>query len=111
MSTIRLTVGLAAAWLAVPGLAQTKPDSSPSALLAKAIESNRDLLAVSQRIDEARGLLRQAGVRPAPTLEASGTTGRPLGTVGEEQFGAGISQTLETAGKRPLRIRDRKSVV
>ena len=105
MSTIRLTVGLAAAWLAVPGWAQTKPDSPPSALLAKAIENNRDLLAVRQRIDEARGLLRQAGVRPAPTLEASGTTGRPLGTVGEEQFGAGISQTLETAGKRPLRIR------
>ncbi|MBK7928043.1 MAG: hypothetical protein IPJ98_11320 [Bryobacterales bacterium] len=85
MSTIRtLTVGLAAAWLAVPGSAQTKPDSSPSALLAKAIESNRDPLAVSQRIDEARGLLRQAGVRACALLEVSGTTGRALGgLVGE----------------------------
>jgi cobalt-zinc-cadmium efflux system outer membrane protein len=102
--TIRLTVGLAAAWLAVPAWAQPSPGSAPSALLATAIENNRDLRAVRQRIDEARGLLRQAGIRPAPTLEVSGTTGRPLGTVGEEQFGAGISQTMETAGKRSKRM-------
>ncbi len=99
----RLTVGLAAACMAIPVWPQTDQVSS-SVLLARAIENNRELLAAKQRVEEARGLLRQAGVRPAPTLEATGTTGRPLGTLGEEQFGAGVSQTFETAGKRSKRM-------
>jgi len=56
---------------------------SSSELLTMAIQENRELLAVKQRAEEARGMLRQAGVRPALTLEASGVTGRPLGTKGE----------------------------
>lgn len=73
-------------------------------LLAKAERNNQDVAAVRQRVGEAKGLLRQAGVRPAPTLDASGATGRVLGTVGEEQFSAGLSKTLETGGKRSRRI-------
>jgi len=49
-------------------------------LVDLAIERNRDLLATRERIKEAEALLRQAGVRPAPTLEVEGATGRPLGT-------------------------------
>lgn len=49
-------------------------------------------------------MLRQAGVRPAPTLDFSGTTGRPLGTVGEEQYSASYNYTIETGGKRALRV-------
>ncbi len=101
----RLTLGLAAACMAIPVWAQTDQASPSSVLLEKAIENNRELLAVRQRVEEARGLLRQAGVRPAPTLETSAATGRPLATVGEEQFGFGIAQTFETAGKRSKRIR------
>lgn len=73
-------------------------------LLARAELSNRDLLAVRQRAEEAKGVLRQAGVGPAPTLQTGAVTGRPLGTVGEEQFSAGLSKTFETGGKRDRRI-------
>jgi cobalt-zinc-cadmium efflux system outer membrane protein len=97
-------VGLAAACLAGGVWAQSQPPSAQAALLETAIRNNRDLLAVRQRAEEARGLLRQAGVRPAPVLETSGTTGRPLGTRGEEQFSAALSQTVLTAGKRSKRM-------
>ncbi len=73
-------------------------------LLVRAEQNNPDVAAVRQRVDEANGLLRQAGIRPAPTFNASGTTGRVLGTVGEEQFSAGFSKTLETGDKRSRRI-------
>lgn len=73
-------------------------------LVRLAADHNRELHAIRQRLPEARGLLRQAGARPAPTLEMSGTTGRPLQTVGEEQFGAGYSHILERGGKRTRRI-------
>lgn len=73
-------------------------------LLARAEQSNRELLAVRQRLDEAKGILRQAGVGPATTFQAGGVSGRPVGTVGEEQFSAGLSKTFETGGKRDRRI-------
>lgn len=104
MSTIRLFVGVAAAWMALPCWPQQSKVPPSSELLSQAIQNNRELLAVKLRADEARGLLRQAGVRPALVFEATSATGRPLGTVGEEQYGAGISQTFETAGKRSRRI-------
>ena len=49
--------------------------------------------------------MRQAGVRPPPTLGLDGATGKPLGTIGEEQYGAEYSQPVETFGKRGKRIR------
>jgi cobalt-zinc-cadmium efflux system outer membrane protein len=55
-------------------------------------------------MEEARGLLRQAGVRPAPTLVVGGASGRPLGTVGEQEFSASMSREIETAGKRSKRL-------
>jgi cobalt-zinc-cadmium efflux system outer membrane protein len=73
-------------------------------LLGRAEQPNRDLLAVRQRLEEAKGVLRQAGVAPATTLQAGGVSGRPVGTVGEEQFSAGFSKTFETGGKRDRRI-------
>lgn len=105
MSTIQLFVGVAAACVALPCWGQRTEAGSASGLLAQAIQNNRELMAVKQRADEARGQLKQAGVKPAMTFEATGATGRPLGTKGEEQYGAGLSQTFETAGKRSLRIR------
>ena len=74
------------------------------ALVDLAIAHNRDLLATQQRIQEAQALLRQAGVRPAPTIEVEGATGRPLGTVGEEEFSVGYFYPIETGGKREKRI-------
>jgi cobalt-zinc-cadmium efflux system outer membrane protein len=74
-------------------------------LVHLAIERNRDLLATRERIQEARALLRQAGVRPAPTLEVEGATGRPLGTKGEEEYTAGYFYPIETSGKREKRTK------
>lgn len=64
---------------------------------------NQELIAARKKIDEAKGLLRQAGVRPSPVLGLRAATGRPLKTEGEEQYAAEITQTLETFGKRAKR--------
>ena len=74
-------------------------------LVRTGIANNKDLAAVRERIAEAKGLTRQAGVRPAPTLGLDGATGKPLGTIGEDQYGAEYSQSIETFGKRGKRIR------
>jgi outer membrane protein, heavy metal efflux system len=74
-------------------------------LVRAGIANNKDLAAIRERIAEAKGLTRQAGVRPAPTLGLNGATGKPLGTTGEEQYGAEYSQPIETFGKRGKRIR------
>lgn len=74
-------------------------------LVRAGIANNKDLAAVRERIAEAKGLTRQAGVRPSPTLGLSGATGKPLGTIGEEQYGAEYSQSIETFGKRGKRVR------
>jgi cobalt-zinc-cadmium efflux system outer membrane protein len=74
-------------------------------LVRAGIANNKDLAAVRERIAEARGLTRQAAVRPAPTLGLNGATGKPLGSIGEEQYGAEYSQPVEIFGKRGKRIR------
>lgn len=73
-------------------------------LVRAGIANNKDLAAVRERIAEARGLMRQAGVRPTPVLRLDGATGKPLGTLGEEEYGAEYSQSIETFGKRGKRI-------
>ncbi len=73
-------------------------------LIQTAVEKNRELLAQRQRVVEARGLLRQAGVRPASTLQFGGATGSPLGSTGKEEYSAGYSQPIETGGKRDKRL-------
>ncbi len=74
-------------------------------LVRSGIANNKDIAAVRERIAEAEGLVRQAGVRPAPTLGLNGATGKPLGTIGEEQYGGEYSQPVETFRKREKRIR------
>jgi cobalt-zinc-cadmium efflux system outer membrane protein len=74
-------------------------------LVTLALERNRDLLAARERLTEAQGLLRQAGVRLAPTIESEGTTGRPVGTQGEEEFSAAFFYPIETGGKRQKRVK------
>jgi cobalt-zinc-cadmium efflux system outer membrane protein len=69
------------------------------------LERSSLLAAVRDRIAEAKGLARQARVAPSPVLDLTGDTGKPLGTIGEEQYGGSISQSIETFGKRPMRSR------
>lgn len=91
--------------LCVSAQPQTPAPATVEQLLEQALASNREIAAIRHRVAEARGLLRQAGVRPAPTLEANGASGRPLRTQGEESYYAGVSQQLETFGKRQKRVR------
>lgn len=92
-------------WSSLAPAQESSANQNATSLVDLAIARNRDLLAVQERIREAQALLQQAGVRPAPTLEVEGTTGRPLGTKGEEEFSAGYSRPIETGGKREKRIR------
>lgn len=73
--------------------------------IEQALKRNQDVLALEQRVREAQGFLRQAGVRPAPSIEVSGSTGRPLRTVGEEEYSAGYVFPIEASGKRDARLR------
>ena len=79
--------------------------SSVDDLVRIGIANNKDLEAARQRIAEAKGLARQARVTPSPVLDLTGSTGKPLGTLGEEQYGGGVSQSIETFGKRGKRVR------
>jgi cobalt-zinc-cadmium efflux system outer membrane protein len=74
-------------------------------LIRIAAAKSRALQALEQRVAEARGLLRLAGVRPGPSLEFDGATGKPLGSPGKEEFSAGYSHPIEISGKRDKRIR------
>ena len=88
------------------GTQQASSDlSTVDDLVRVGIANNKDLAAVRERIAEAKGLKRQAGVRPAPILSLNGATGKPLGTIGQEEYGAEYSQSIETFGKRGKRIR------
>ncbi|MCU1323012.1 MAG: outer membrane protein [Acidobacteriaceae bacterium] len=82
---------------------QTSPPTVDD-LVRTGLARNKNLLAIRERIAEAQGTLTQAGVRPATVLDLKGATGKPLGTYGEEQYGAGFSQSIETFGKRSKRI-------
>jgi cobalt-zinc-cadmium efflux system outer membrane protein len=86
------------------GLFGQTPRSGVEGLIREAFSRNREILAVQQRLAEARGLLRQAGVRPSPTIESSGGSGRPFGIRGEDAYTLEYFQPIETGGKRSKRL-------
>lgn len=101
------TLARLAAWAvcAIPILGQPRDAAEPlKILLEQAEANNQELAAMRTRSDEARGNLRHAGVKPQLTLEAGSASGRPLRTVGEEEYSAGVGKTFETGGKRARRI-------
>lgn len=86
-------------------VAYVAPDGmTPEQLVDRALTLNADLLATRQRTTEAHGLLRQAGARPNPSLEVGGASGSVLGSPGEHEFEAGLTQTIELGGKRSRRL-------
>src|ERR1017187_3930912 len=94
---ITVTIGVVASL----ARGQTGPPAlSAEGLVDLAVQRNREFLAVRQRIAETQGLLRQAGIRPAPALEITESTGSPLGSPGEQAFSAGYFHPIETFGKR-----------
>jgi cobalt-zinc-cadmium efflux system outer membrane protein len=86
--------------------AQDTKQQQPSAtdLVEMALRQNREYLAVREKVSETQALLRQAGIRPTPTLEVEFSTGSPLKSAGENEYSTGLFQPVETAGKRDKRI-------
>lgn len=95
--------------LALATAVPTRPQSTPktltsSELVQMALKRNQDFVASQQQLPEAQGLLRQAGVRLAPTLEINVTNGNVVGSPGEQDYSAGYFLPFETGGKRSKRI-------
>ena len=78
--------------------------SSSSDLVRRALASNGELAAVRIDIERARARLRQAGLRPNPTLDFEQTTGRFTGAPGESEISVGLALPVELGGKRRSRI-------
>ncbi|MCI0388028.1 MAG: TolC family protein [Acidobacteria bacterium] len=70
-------------------------------LVRYALEHNGELAAARKMIDEARGRLRQAGLKPNPMLEASGTQAV---TSPDNNLMIGIELPLEPGGRRRARV-------
>jgi len=106
---MRERFGLITCVLLCPLLARAQQPSSTlmavDDLVRTGISNNKDLAALRERIGEARGLSQQARVRPSPVFELSGSTAEPLGSTGDHEYGAGLSQSIETFGKRGKRAR------
>jgi outer membrane protein, heavy metal efflux system len=78
--------------------------ASSSDVVRRALASNGELAAVRIEIERARARLRQAGLRPNPTLDFEQTTGRFTGSPGEGEISVGLALPLELGGKRRKRI-------
>ncbi len=78
--------------------------TSSSDLVRRALASNGELAAVRIEIERARARLRQARLRPNPTLDFEQTTGRFTGAPGESEISVGLAVPLELGGKRRKRM-------
>src|SRR4030095_7327881 len=73
-------------------------------LFQRALTSNLELTAVRLEISKARARLRQAGLRPNPSLDVEQMTGGLTGSAGERETSIGVSLPLEVGGQRRRRI-------
>lgn len=78
--------------------------TSSNDLVRRALVSNGELAAVRIDIQRARARLRQAGLRPNPTLDLEQMTGRYTGSAGESETSIGVAMPLDLGGKRRRRI-------
>ena len=78
--------------------------ASSADLVRRALASNGELVAARLDIERARARLRQAGLRPNPTLDFEQTTGRLTGSAGESETSVGVSVPLEVGGQRRRRV-------
>src|SRR5262252_1530278 len=73
-------------------------------LAQTALAQNKSLQAAREQLRQAEGRLKQAGLRPNPSLDLSGTTDVLFANEGENGFAVTFSQPFELGGKRPRRI-------
>ncbi|MDR0843140.1 MAG: TolC family protein [Acidobacteriota bacterium] len=77
---------------------------SVNQLVERALDRNGEIRAASQRDLEARALVRQAGLRPNPSIDFSAGVGDATGSAGEREFSIEYSHTIELGGKRKRRV-------
>ena len=77
---------------------------SSADLVRRALASNGELAVARLDIERFRARLRQAGLRPNPSLDFEQKTGRFTGSSGEHETSIGVSLPLEVAGQRGRRI-------
>lgn len=73
-------------------------------LVQRALAANGELAAARLEATRARARLRQAGLRPNPTIDFEQTTGRLTGSRGESETSIGVGMPLELGGRRRRRI-------
>jgi cobalt-zinc-cadmium efflux system outer membrane protein len=73
-------------------------------LIRRALTSNGELAAARLEIERAQARVRQAGLRPNPTLDLEQTTGRFTGSTDERETSVGIALPIELGSKRKRRI-------
>lgn len=77
---------------------------SSNDLVRRALTSNAELAAGRLEIERARARLRQAGLRPNPSVDFEQTTGRFTGSAGERETSVGFALPLEISGQRRARV-------
>ena len=77
---------------------------SSNDLVRRALASNGELAASRLDIQRARSRLRQASLRPNPSIDIEQTTGRFTGAQGESELSVGLAIPLELGKKRGRRI-------
>lgn len=70
----------------------------------RALTNNGELIAARIEIQRAQARLKQAGLRPNPTIDFEQTTGRITGSKGESETSIGVSVPLEVSGQRGRRV-------
>jgi outer membrane protein, heavy metal efflux system len=78
--------------------------ASSADVVRRALQSNGELAAARLEVERARARVRQAGLRPNPTLDFEQTTGRLTGSPGERETSVGVSLPLELGGRRRRRV-------
>ena len=80
--------------------------SSPTAvdLVRRALQANGEVTAARLDLERGRARLRQAGLRPNPTIDLEHTTGRLTGSPDERDLSLGVALPLELGGQRQRRF-------
>lgn len=84
---------------------QSQTDGVSLAEIVKtAFDTNSEIKIAQLEVDKAKARLRQAELRPNPTLEVEQTTGRFVGSPGDRELEVGVSVPLEAYGQRRRRV-------
>jgi cobalt-zinc-cadmium efflux system outer membrane protein len=73
-------------------------------IIERALQNHPQVLASEKGLQEAKGFIRQAGLRPDPTIELSGGSSAILGESGDQEWGVQYIQPLELGNKRKKRL-------